>query len=264
MPLAQEPTPRIVDPRSYLSCLYGESGVGKTTFGSTVDGHYFLFTEAGGSGVSVYGESVVDWPTFLAKGAELIKAKNAGWEGQREIKTVFIDTIDSLLEYAGDWICQNETFVEQGKASKFSKIDDVPWGKGYKRLAQLVLSKIQRLRLAGFGVFLIGHQKERIVKWRGQDLTRVGFNMTPSVADTFQAACDAIGYAAVEETVQKGAAGEVESVETGRYVYWQPTFLRLAKHRLRGFPARVEFKLDTAWDSYVEAFNGRVQALKGQ
>jgi len=262
MVLRQVPIPRIIDPRAYMTAILGGTGVGKTSFGVQIPGHYFLLTEVGTGGVKPYGDIIFNWKGFIEKAKEIIAAKDTGWKDQRVISTINVDTLDNLFDYACAEVCATQTFIEKGVAHKYTKVDDVPWGKGYKAAYQLMLRNLEQLRLHGFGVFLYGHTKERPVKWAGEDLQHKGFNLPPSATLAVQAACDAVGHFEMTETIQKDpTTGVILKVEQSRKMYWQPTFLRLAKHRLEGFPAELDLPMNKGWETYCEAFATTVQAL---
>lgn len=270
--LVQQPVPIQTDPRNYLTLIHGIAGIGKTTFGSQIEGHYFFLTEKGTEGVSVYGHPILAWDTpdlnedkdktpkgFLQSCGELLQGRKA--EGVRQVKMVVVDTIENLIELAGVWICKNRTFPEKGVHHKFDYIDDVPWGKGYKAASQLILGKLNKLMLEGFGVLLISHTAERHVKWAGQDLTKYGPNLTPKTERYIVDACGAVGHFVIDQTTKKDEEGKIVKVEEGRYAFWQPAFLRVAKHRLTAFPEKLELHRDTMWPDYCATFEKTVNGI---
>lgn len=254
MPLAQTPTKIITDPRGYLTAVHGTVGVGKTSFGKQIDGHYFLQTEVGTAGVQVFGDPIFNWHDFIDKGRELVEAKKSGFKDQREIKTIVIDVLEKLFWYAGAEVCATQTFLEKGVPKKYKTIEEPQYGRGYKAAYQLLLKNLEALCLHGFGMLLLSHTKERIVKWGGEDLTHQGFDLPPSACNAIEAACDAIGCFVVEQEIVKSEEGIVTTIEHGRYQYWQQTFLRTAKHRLEGFPEKLPLPMGRGWEVYCEAF----------
>lgn len=262
MTLAQTPTSIITDPRGYMTAVHGTVGVGKTSFGQQIDGHYFFITESGIEGVEVYGDPILNWKSFIAKAKEVIDAKKNNFKDQRRIETCVVDTLENLFGYAGAEVCATQTFMEKGVAHKFDKIDDVPFGKGYKAAFGLMLRNLEQLRLHGFGLLLLSHTKERIIRWAGENRTHYGFNLPPSAALAVEGACGAIAQFVIEQTIIKSEEGIITNVESGRYMYWQPTFLRSAKHRLKGFPEKLELPIDRGWEVYCDAFTETVAKLK--
>ncbi len=126
------------NPSRYLTGIHGTAGVGKTSYGQQIPGHYFMITEAGTEGVKVFGDPILSWEEFLNKCSEVVATRTRGWkdpEGneQREITTFVIDTYENLYAQAAVWVCKNCTFPEKGVHHKFSRIEDVPYGKGFTR-----------------------------------------------------------------------------------------------------------------------------------
>lgn len=263
MVLAQTPTAVAIDPRSYMTAIHGGPGVGKTSFSAQIPGHYSFYTpNAGTEGVEIFGDPILNWKDFIAKAGEVIEAKKNNFKDQREIKICIIDTIGDLFDFAGMEVCNTQRFMDKGVLHKYDKIEDVVYGKGYKASYQLLLRNLGTLHLNGFGILLISHTKERVVKWASQDLQHHGFNLPPSAALAVQAACGAIAHFVVEERIEKGADGIIIKVETGRSMFWQPTFLRLAKHRLKNFPEKLPLPIDKGWETYCDAFTETVAKLK--
>jgi hypothetical protein len=260
MALVQQASEIIDDPKSYLHLLLGDPGVGKTTWASQIPGHYFAKAEIGTKGVSVFGSPIIEWEDFIEMCADLVIAQGTGWKDQREVTTVIVDTYEQLFAAAARWICKNRTFPEKGVPQKFDKLEDVPFGKGYKAVNELIIEKINKLMLYGFGVVLICHMKERTVKWRGQELKAVGPDLPPSAADAITGLADAVGYFTIDMKVQKNAQGQVESSEEGRFSIWQPQFLTPTKHRIPGFPDRLLLNYETMYADYCKAFTAAAQA----
>ncbi len=257
--LQQSPSEIVTDPRKYLTLIYGIAGVGKTEFGAQIPGHYFLCTEAGTEGVRIFGDPILNWDAFLDKCDEVVAAKRAGWKDAednpiREILTIVIDTYENLYWSAGAWICQHQTFPQKGVQQKYARIEDVPYGKGYTRTNELLIGKLNKLMLSGFGVLVISHSKERPITWRGEDFQSYGPKLPPSAADGIVDACGAVSFFNTEETTSKDADGNVSKIEEGRYMYWQNSFLIRAKHRLPGFPAKLPLPRGKGYQTYLDAF----------
>jgi hypothetical protein len=259
--LSQTAQSIVEDPRRYLTWIYGPAGVGKTTFASQIDGHYFLQAEIGTAGVSVFGEGVPDWVTYMRIIGDLKAGIDGKWQGQREIKVVVIDLLERLFEHCGNDTCRNETF----KGERYVKIEDVPYGAGYTRVCERLIRSFEYLRQLGLGVFLISHLKERQSKWRSQDIVKYEPNLPPSAILRFQGACDAVGFYRAEYETQKDANNQIVRVEKYRVIHWQPIFAVEAKHRLHYFPGILPIpKVDEAWKTYEAAFLKAVTLTKAE
>jgi hypothetical protein len=263
MPLVQEPTEIVTDPRGYLTAVHGDASVGKTSFCQQIPGHYFLYgANAGIEGLSVYGDPITSWGNFIDKAKELLAAKTSKFKDQRPITTIIVDVLTDLFDYAAVEVCKTQRFLEKGVAKKYDKIEDVPFGKGYKATCKLMLRNLGILQLHGFGIVMTSHTKERIFKWAGADHTHFGFNLPPSAELAVKAACGAIGHFVTEEEIKRNEDGDIIKAEVARVMYWQPTFTRLAKHRLEGFPEKLPLPMNKGWETYCAAFTETVEKIK--
>jgi hypothetical protein len=251
--LQQDPSKIITDPRLYTTCIYGEPGIGKTSWAAQVPGAYFIRTEEGTKGISVYGEPCLSWERFLDLCVDLQKGKEDEWKDQREIKNVIVDTVENLYWLCGSWIARTKRFMIKGVPQEYEDIRFVPYGQGYIEVNNEIIRVFNKLVVLGFGLILISHEKERTIKWRGEELQKVDPNLPPSALTMIIGYCDAVGYFSMEEEIKKEGV-EVKRVEIGRYQYWQPSFLRMAKHRLTGFPERLPLPIDKGYEVYRQAF----------
>lgn len=259
----------VQDPRKYLTLVYGDAGVGKTTFCSQIPGHYFVITEAGTHGVEVVGHQIFSWNEFLETCALICEQKLRGWKDKednpvREVTTFVIDDIEHLFWLCGEHICATTSFMDSGKLIKYDRIEDVGWGKGYKRACEYLLKPLNKLLLKGFGMVITGHVRTREIKWRGQPMTTYNIALPPSVAQAIIDACGAVGYMTIEETYKKDGNNNVITTEKERRCYWQKEFLRESKHKLANFPEYTLLNHDKrkgslGWENYLTAFNQAVE-----
>ncbi|KKL04033.1 hypothetical protein LCGC14_2620140, partial [marine sediment metagenome] len=127
----------------------------------------------------------------------------------------------------------------------------------------LLIGKLNKLMLCGFGVLVISHSKERPVTWRGQESQAYGPKLPPSAADGIIDACGAVSFFNTEEKTDKDAEGNINRIETGRYMYWQNSFLIRAKHRLPGFPAKLPLPCGSGYQTYLDAFEKTLRSREG-
>jgi len=254
--LSQTPTRIVVEPKEYMTMIFGGPGVGKTSWAAQIPGHYFLLTEQGVSGVSVYGSYIFSFPEFETKCIELVEGKESGWRDQRPVEVIVVDVYERLFRLAGQYICETETFIDKGVAKKYKQIEDVPWGRGYGRTTDFLVEKFVKLRLFGFGIVLICHAQDKTFEWNKQDVMTTLIDLSKVPRNGILSQCDASGYFYVEGEEKKDAAtGKISSFETGRWMQWQPTFcVPNAKHRLSGFPERLKLERGVGWQTYVDTF----------
>ena len=269
----------LANPLEYPTLLYSAPGVGKTTLASQIPGHYFLLTEAGDQGLAVRGSPIMEWISgreidykgekrgpigFLDHCAEIVTAKENGWKVDGveipPIKVIVIDTIENLYEMCARHICDTTEFVGDGGAQKYKFVEDVSYGRGYKRVNRLLLEKLQKLVLHGFGLVLISHVKERQVKWKGQKIDYSGPNLPPSAAEEIVGFCGVVGYMFIEASETKKDE-ELIRREVARWVCFQPQVEHVAKHRLTGFPERFIIPDEhSGWALYTQKFEETLRA----
>ena len=256
--IAQQPSAIVTDPRKYWLTVHGDQGVGKTTFASQIPGHYFLCTEEGLPGLSAYKSSVFNWAHFVAIVNKIVLDKERSWEDVdgnplRPITTLVIDVYEKLWDMLGKYVCDKQKFLVDGRPQSFDRVDDVPWGKAYKRVNGIIIPLLEEVMRRGFGLVTICHTKVSDVKWSGEMVQKYHLNLSDKSEAALKSASSAIGYFTVKEKIGKKDS-IVTSVETARVAYWQPTFFRVAKHRLKGFPEQIILKRDTQWQDYVKIF----------
>lgn len=254
--LQQSKTERITDPRAYLTLVHGQAGIGKTSWAAQQEGHYFVSTEPGTKGLSVYGEECSSWKTFLDIGQEIAQGRASNWDDgkQREIKVLVVDTADRLWDLCGAHIARTKSFMIKGSAQQYEDVRHVPYGAGYSATTEEFLRVLIKLQFLGIGVTLLSHTHFERIKWGTEEFRRAGPDLYTT--DTIVGACDAVGYFDIEEKVTKQEVdGKLIPVAQGQRVqWWQPQFLRVAKHRLEGFPEKLLLPANTGYQVYLDAF----------
>ena len=107
---------KITDLNQQIILLYGRPKIGKSTFCSQFDKPIFLATEPGLNHLEVYKINITNWETFLEACKEICA-------GNHDYKNIVIDTIDNLVLYCANYICEKEGINHPG---------DLPMGKGYQ------------------------------------------------------------------------------------------------------------------------------------
>jgi hypothetical protein len=101
--------------RPYFICLYGPSGLGKSTFGSEAPSPIFLDIEDGLSRIDTDAIKPKDFKDLLSIVDSLIA-------GDHKYKTLVIDTLDHL---------EKLVFAEVCKQQEKSNIEDISYKRGY-------------------------------------------------------------------------------------------------------------------------------------
>lgn len=174
---------------------------------------------------------------------------------------IIIDTITALERYAITYAIKKANREDSPK-TRYTDISDVPWGKGYTMTANVIYDQIDRLKKAGFGVFIIGHEKtKKITNKDGFEYDYTMFNVLGKTSDILEREADMIIYGDLQ--VEKGVDGN--ATET-RKLRFRSDGNILCGTRFRNFPAVIDNDVKVFVETFKEAilglYNGNEKALK--
>lgn len=257
----------------YFISMLAKSKFGKTTFAldlakefyGNLDSTLLLATEIGYKTMAdVYAIPVTGFDYaeeddgeqkgFIETVDELIENK-----AEHPFRFIVIDTVTALERYAVAYVLRKRG-REDGK--RYSDISDIPWGGGYSAVAEEMYKQIDRLKKAGFGVFIIGHEKtKKITNKDGFEYDYTMFNVLGKVADIIEREADMIIYG--DMRVEKGANGEAV---TNRKLVFRSDGNILCGTRFRNFPTEidndVEVFVETFKNAILSLYNGDEKAVK--
>lgn len=134
--------------RAVKSCIYGVEGIGKSTFASKFPKPLFLDLDKGTARLDVDRiEDISTWSELMKTVQDFAYMENNPYE------TLIIDTADAAARLCEKHVIQTRA---QGKTS----IEDIPYGKGYKMLAEefaTLLIWLEVLIEKGFNVVILAH-----------------------------------------------------------------------------------------------------------
>lgn len=134
--------------RAVKSCIYGVEGIGKSTFASQFPKPLFLDLDKGTARLDVDRiEDIATWGDLMKTIQDFAYMENNPYE------TLIIDTADAAARLCEKHVIQTRA---QGKTS----IEDIPYGKGYKMLAEefaTLLIWLEVLIEKGFNVVILAH-----------------------------------------------------------------------------------------------------------
>ncbi len=170
----------------YSILLYGAKKIGKTSLASRFPDAYFLALEPGTKALEVYTSTVTGW-------RELEGYVNLLEEEEHGYKTVVVDTVDLMYEYAFRHICDKEMIDDPNDMNDF--------GKTWKRIKKTFHDMILRLLNLNCGVILISHDTEKDFELRdGTTINRVQPTMSRQAMEVVEAIVDIIcNYAYVDD-----------------------------------------------------------------
>jgi len=127
--------------------LYGEPGVGKTTFAAHNPLALLLLTERGADflPIETYRMPITTWDGFTETIKDIIERRKS-----LPYKTLVVDTIDNLFGLWTKKFLKNKKIEHQG---------DLKWGKGYALHKDGFLRPLKWLLQQDIGVWFISHAK---------------------------------------------------------------------------------------------------------
>lgn len=228
-----EPTKISRDLKGKYICIYGLPKVGKTTLACQFPKNLLLGFEHGWNAIA--GAKAVDitkWSDFKMVLRQLEKP-----EAKEMYDTITIDTVGIAWELAEQYVC-----AQHG----VQKINEIPWGQGYKDLAREFENSLRKITQLGYGLVIIAHVDKK-VEMVGED-TEVEI-LGPAIPKRAYAIVnqlvDIIGYIAVTWN-EKG--------ESERWLYTRKTPTIMAGSR---FPHLAE-KIKFGYAELTEALNDAI------
>lgn len=129
-------------------CLYAVEGIGKSTFASKFPNPLFFDLDRGTARLDVDRvEGIYHWADFINGIKEFIETPDNPYD------TIVVDTADAAAR-----LC--EKYVIATRANGKRSIEDIPYGKGYKMLAEefaVFLTWCEAAINSGFNVVILAH-----------------------------------------------------------------------------------------------------------
>ncbi len=144
---------------SQKTVMIGAPGCGKSTFWSFGDKTLYIQTEAGLNHLSVMKLIVGSWAEWEAVFSALMQAKT---KGEMPYDTIVIDTIDRIVDFAGDEAVERGR--EKYKAAEINVVGDIPNGAGWSWQTNLMENTLSKLEQLGCHIALIGHLDRKEIK----------------------------------------------------------------------------------------------------
>ena len=219
-------------------CLYGPSGVGKSTFAKEAPNPLFLDFEKGSHHLEVDRIEPCDWDHVQT----ILKSLR---NDKHEYQTLIIDTADWAEKLLSAWVCQ--------KHNKDS-IEDFGYGKGWTILGEYFsefLSMLDGLRTRGMHVLFVAHSQIRKFEQPDQSgsYDRYELKLSKQCAPLLKEWCDMLLFCSYETKVveldgkKKAVGGRERVLYTCHTAAWD------AKNR-HGFSEKLPF----AFSSIASAF----------
>lgn len=182
--------------------IYGDYGIGKTTFSSHFDNPLFICTEPGHGKIECFQAPVKGWVEFKNICAELRDTKH-------KFKTLIIDTVDNLHIMCSRYVNAKHGVEHEG---------DLGHGKGWYFVRREFESTLMALSTLNMGVIFISHSKSELLSSPSGEYNRYAPSMGGKIADVVGGYVDHIFYFCMKEDGEKvGSESRTIHVKPSRY-----------------------------------------------
>lgn len=220
------------------TCIYAVEGIGKSTFASHFPKPLFLDLDKGTARLDVDRvEGIHKWYDLISTIKEFVESRDNPYE------TLVIDTADAAAR-----LC--ERYIVETKANGKRSIEDIPYGRGYKMLAEefsILLVWLEAAISRGYNVVIIAHAIMRAVT-KPDDMgsydhweLKLPGNSTNKLSPFIKEWADLLLFADYKtRIVEDSKTGRQKAVGGDRIMYASHTAFADAKNRF-GLPDRMPF-----------------------
>lgn len=194
---------------AFTMLLYGQTGIGKTTFAARAPKSLILNIENGLKGIDLKGcgayatSQITEWKPCLATIHKFAE--------QERFDTLVVDSVTRMQELMTRDICTTHNK---------SSLAEFGYGAGYALFAaeaQVFIEVIDHLKAAGKNVVLIAHEQvETFNDPENEAYDRFNISLDKRIAEKIRAAVDHVWYMHFEKTIKETAQGRMRAKHRGR------------------------------------------------
>lgn len=220
--------------------IYGDAGLGKSSFFAKFNNHLFLNTDPGLEFIKTRNIPITSFKKFKDIIKELIDKQTKGSSTYNEKYNnmiIVIDLIDGI-----QMLCRKSILNKYGLAHE----SDTPYGKTFDMVRsefQSVLAPLAAL----YGIGFISHAKDIEIKGRFDKLAKRVPTISGGAGKFVEGMCDFIGYCEMSTTKEEKLLGD-------RYITFQPKEDLTAKDRANLFPNKLPLDFDVVYETYQTNF----------
>lgn len=169
------------DLSGYITYIYGEAKIGKTSLAAQADKCLLLATERGYNTIpGIYAVDITCWRDMREVYKELKKP-----EVKEQYKVLIVDTIDLAAKYCTKYICNQ---------NGISDLSELGWGKGYAQMRSEFEDIFNSLTQMGYAIIFISHVNRVTNEDTGK--VTIGPSLSPAkVNDIIRNMADIYGWA---------------------------------------------------------------------
>lgn len=248
----------------YIILAYGVGKAGKTSlfyklaqtdYIGGLDKALLIGFETGFKALKgIHAQSITKWDEFQELTNQLVEHRE-----KVTYKWLGMDTLDYLYKYAVEYIVKRERIAR--KDAKIKAINDIPWGQGHAMVEEEIDKQIKRLVNAGYGLFLITHDKEKKIELKnGQSYDKTTVTLPERAKNLFVNMSDFILYLSIDKEVSDGNVSET------RYIHFRSDGDIEAGSRFENVPDKIEYDVDLFLETFenavLDAYQGDAKAVK--
>ena len=202
MALPTEKSKKIIDLNKQVVLVYGRAKIGKSTLSSNFPNPLFLATESGLNYLEVSKVNCNNWKIFLQACQDIAA-------GNHKYETIVIDTIDNLVMYCSDYICE-----ENG----INHPSELPMGKGWYFVTNELRRVLNKLASLPYGLVMVSHSVQEEIETKTKKFSRYTISIGGKNKNTFLNMADMILF--VDSKI--GVDGEEERfIRTKPSIYYE-------------------------------------------
>lgn len=193
--LAIQPNVVSRDLSGYVTYVYGEPKVGKTTLAAQMEDALLLAFEPGFKAIpGIRAQEILSWGEFK----KVLKQLNSP-EVKSHYKCIIIDTVDIAID-----LCEKSILNEHG----VEKLTDIQWGEGSKALKKEIEQSFRSIAQMGYALFMISHSTIRpFTRPDGTSYDQIMPTVTTKLNTVVCGMADVYGYA--HKSIDKDGNGRV-------------------------------------------------------
>jgi phage nucleotide-binding protein len=244
MPLPTEISKPEIDPSQLCVLIYTESGLGKSTFCSRVNGIIFLpNAQAGLKHIEGYKYPLIgNWEEYRQAYTELKNEKHS-------FRAVCLDTITEMHRMAADFMCRKYNVQHE---------TDLPGdnNKGYTLVNNEFFRLIKAFYSLGLGVYMTAHCREEKVKTKTQEWTRIVPDLPGKSRNAVIALADFVLYGESEEYEDEK---DENKRKIRRILHSKPNPLWMAKDRFSVVPDPIALSYPDFFKTFTEGMKKKAE-----